>query len=40
MTTFKVTGDIDPFLQVSMKQGERIFRESNAMVIMDSTLEL
>ena len=40
MTTFKVTGDIDPFLQVSMKQGERIYCESNAMVMMDSTLEL
>lgn len=40
MTTFNVTGDIDPFLQVSMQRGERIFCESNAMVMMDSTLEL
>ncbi|XLZ73061.1 TIGR00266 family protein [Massilia sp. SR12] len=40
MTTFTVTGDIDPFLQVSMQRGERIFCESNAMVMMDSTLEL
>ncbi|WP_374586059.1 TIGR00266 family protein [Pseudoduganella sp.] len=40
MTTFTVTGDIDPFLQVSMQRGERIFCESNAMVMMDATLEL
>ena len=40
MAIFKVSGDIDPFLQVSMKQGERIYCESNAMVMMDATLEL
>jgi len=40
MAIFKVTGDIDPFLQVSMKQGERIYCESNAMVMMDASLEL
>jgi uncharacterized protein (TIGR00266 family) len=40
MTTFTVTGDVDPFLHVSMKQGEKIYCESNAMVMMESALEL
>ena len=40
MTTFTVTGDVDPFLQVSMQRGEKIFCESNAMVMMDAALEL
>jgi uncharacterized protein (TIGR00266 family) len=40
MPTFTVTGDVDPFLHVSMKQGEKIYCESNAMVMMESTLEL
>ncbi|MGO4379360.1 TIGR00266 family protein [Pseudoduganella sp. RAF53_2] len=40
MTVFTVTGDVDPFLHVSMKQGEKIYCESNAMVMMESALEL
>ncbi|UGQ47169.1 TIGR00266 family protein [Massilia endophytica] len=40
MPTFTVTGDVDPFLHVSMRQGEKIYCESNAMVMMESTLEL
>lgn len=40
MTTFTVTGDIDPFLHVAMKQGDRIYCESNAMVMMEAALEL
>lgn len=40
MTTFTVTGDIDPFLHVSLKYGEKIYCESNAMVMMEKTLEL
>ncbi len=40
MPTFTVTGDVDPFLHVSMRQGEKIYCESNAMVMMESALEL
>jgi uncharacterized protein (TIGR00266 family) len=40
MTTFTVTGDVDPFLHVSMTQGEKIYCESNAMVMMEPALEL
>lgn len=40
MPTFTSTGEIDPFLHVSMKKGEKIYCESGAMVMMDSTLEL
>ncbi|SFU28463.1 TIGR00266 family protein [Pseudoduganella namucuonensis] len=40
MPTFTVTGDVDPFLHVSLRQGERIYCESDAMVMMESTLEL
>jgi uncharacterized protein (TIGR00266 family) len=40
MTTFTVTGDVDPFLHVTMQQGEKIYCESNAMVMMESALEL
>jgi len=37
---FTVTGDIDPFLHVSLLRGEKIYCESNAMVMMESALEL
>lgn len=37
---FTVTGDVDPFLHVSLAQGERVYAESDAMVMMDSTLEM
>jgi len=37
---FTVTGDVDPFLHISLKRGEKIYCESNAMVMMENTLEL
>ena len=40
MAQFTVTGDVDPFLHVSLKRGEKIFCESNAMVMMENTLDL
>jgi uncharacterized protein (TIGR00266 family) len=40
MPTFTVTGDVDPFLHVSMRKGETIYCESDAMVMMESTLDL
>jgi uncharacterized protein (TIGR00266 family) len=40
MAVFSITGDIDPFLHVSLKRGETLYCESDAMVTMDSTLEL
>jgi uncharacterized protein (TIGR00266 family) len=40
VATFTVTGDIDPFLHVSLRRGDRIFAESDAMVMMESTLEM
>ena len=40
MPTFSVTGDVDPFLHVSLKQGEKIYCESDAMVMMEATLDL
>ena len=40
MPVFTVTGDIDPFLHVSLHQGESIFCESDAMVMMEETLDL
>ena len=40
MAVFSITGDIDPFLHVSLKRGETLYCESDAMVTMDATLEL
>lgn len=40
MPTFSVTGDVDPFLHVSLAQGEKIYCESDAMVMMEAALEL
>ena len=40
MAHFTVTGDVDPFLHVSLKRGEKIYCESNAMVMMEDTLDL
>ena len=40
MPTFTVTGDIDPFLHVSLCKGEKIYCESDAMVMMEATLDL
>lgn len=40
MPKFTVTGDVDPFLHVSLASGEKIFCEADAMVMMESALEL
>ena len=40
MAQFTVTGEIDPFLHISLLQGEKIYCESNAMVMMESALDL
>lgn len=40
MPTFTVTGDVDPFLHVSLAKGETIFCESDAMVMMEDALDL
>lgn len=40
MAKFTITGDVDPFLHVSLKRGEKIYCESNAMVMMEQNLEL
>ncbi|MFZ4876953.1 TIGR00266 family protein [Janthinobacterium sp. Mn2066] len=40
MPVFSVTGDVDPFLHVSLKQGETIYCESDAMVMMETALDL
>ena len=40
MAQYEVVGNVDPFLLVRLAQGEKIYCESNAMVTMDSTLEL
>lgn len=37
---FSIIGQGDPFLHVNLKKGEKIQCESDAMVMMDSTLEL
>ena len=40
MPIFTVTGDIDPFLHVSLTRGESIYCESDAMVMMEDNLDL
>jgi uncharacterized protein (TIGR00266 family) len=40
MPVFTVTGDVDPFLHVSLKRGEKIYCESDAMVMMEAALDL
>ena len=40
MATFTITGDVDPFLHVSLHKGERIYCESDAMVMIEDTLDL
>ena len=40
MPVFTVTGDVDPFLHVSLAKGETIYCESDAMVMMEATLDL
>jgi uncharacterized protein (TIGR00266 family) len=40
MPVFTVTGDVDPFLHVSLARGETIYCESDAMVMMEANLDL
>lgn len=40
MPVFTVTGDVDPFLHVALTKGESIYCESDAMVMMEDTLDL
>ncbi len=40
MAEFTVTGEVDPFLHVTLQKGEKIYCESNAMVMMETNLEL
>jgi uncharacterized protein (TIGR00266 family) len=40
MPVFTTTGDIDPFLHVTLTKGEKIYCESDAMVMMETALEL
>jgi uncharacterized protein (TIGR00266 family) len=40
MSTFTITEGQDPFLHVALQSGEAIFAESDAMVMMDGTLDL
>lgn len=40
MPVFSVSGDVDPFLQVSLRRGESIYCESDAMVMMEAALDL
>ncbi|MFU8925671.1 TIGR00266 family protein [Acinetobacter puyangensis] len=40
MPQFNLVGSPDPFLHVSMQRGDKIYCESNAMVMMESNLEL
>lgn len=40
MPVFTITGEIDPFLHVSLRKGEKIFCESDAMVMMEEPLQV
>jgi uncharacterized protein (TIGR00266 family) len=40
MPVFTITGDVDPFLHVSLRQGEKIYCEPGAMVMMEAALDL
>ncbi|MBK1721649.1 TIGR00266 family protein [Thiocystis violacea] len=40
MPSFTITGEIDPFLHVSLRQKEKIFCESGAMVMMEAPLQV
>jgi uncharacterized protein (TIGR00266 family) len=40
MPCFTVTGEVDPFLHVTLEAGEKIFCETNAMVMMEDTLRI
>ncbi|AMC35666.1 TIGR00266 family protein [Janthinobacterium sp. B9-8] len=40
MIVFTATGDVDPFLHVSLQKGDKIYCESDAMVMMEANLDL
>src|SRR5471032_211284 len=40
MPIFNVTGEVDPFLHITLAKGEKIYCESDAMVMMETNLEL
>lgn len=40
MAQFNLVGSPEPFLHVSMRRGDKIYCESNAMVMMEAPLEL
>lgn len=40
MAEFEVVGNVDPFLLIRLRMGEKIHCESNAMVTMEANLEL
>lgn len=40
MPQFTITGEIDPFLHVSLRKSEKIFCESGAMVMMEAPLQV
>lgn len=40
MSTFEITGGVDPLLTVQMQRGDVLFAENNAMVAMDKALTL
>ena len=40
MAVFSLVGSPDPFLHVAMKRGDKIYCESNGMVMMEDALEL
>jgi uncharacterized protein (TIGR00266 family) len=40
MPVFTTTGDVDPFLHVALRRGEKIYCESDAMVMMEGALDL
>ena len=40
MAVLSKVGDTNPFLHVSMQKGDKVFAESDAMVMMDANLEL
>lgn len=40
MPQFSLVGSPDPFVHVSLRRGEKIYCESNGMVMMEETLEL
>ncbi|WP_426112019.1 TIGR00266 family protein [Massilia sp. PWRC2] len=40
MPVFTVTEDVDPFLHVALSRGDTIYCESDAMVMMEATLDL